>query len=54
VHAGYFFKLADPSFSMDLLERAASLAPNDKETSARLGDQYALVVLGVTMINLNE
>lgn len=53
VHAGYFFKLADPGFSMDLLERAASLALSDKETSARLGDQYALVVLGVTMINLN-
>ncbi len=53
VHAAYFFKLSDKALSIGLLERAAALEPNNKEIGARLGDAYALAIMGVTMINKN-
>ena len=53
VNAAYFFKLSDKAFTISLLERALTLEPDDKETGARLGDEYALAIMGVTMVNKN-
>ena len=50
-NAAYFFKLADRPFALDLLKRALKLDTQNKELAARLGDQYALLILGITMIN---
>jgi hypothetical protein len=50
-HAAYFFKTADREYSLSLLKRAVSLDPGNKEISARLGDQYALIILGITAVN---
>jgi hypothetical protein len=52
-NAARFFKLSDPGFTISLLDRAHTLAPDNKEISARLGDQYALAIMGVTMVNKN-
>jgi hypothetical protein len=52
-NAAYFFKLSDMALTLQLLERAVSLRPDDKETASRLGDQYAAAILGVTMVNGN-
>jgi hypothetical protein len=52
-NAAYFFKLSDKSLTMSLLERALTLEPGNKETGARLGDEYALAIMGVTMVNKN-
>jgi tetratricopeptide (TPR) repeat protein len=53
VHAAYFFKLSDKAFTIGLLERALALEPDSKEIAARLGDEYALAIMGVTMMNKN-
>ena len=53
VNAAYFFKLADKEASIELLEKAIALEPSSKETAERLGDGYALAILGITMINKN-
>jgi hypothetical protein len=53
VNAAYFFKLFDKDLTMKLLERAVEMEPSNKEFGARLGDQYALAIMGVTMINKN-
>jgi hypothetical protein len=53
VNAAYFFKLSDKEFTVRLLERALALDPGNIETAARLGDEYALAILGVTMVNKN-
>lgn len=50
-NAAYFFKLADRPYAIGLLKQALSLDPRNKEIAARLGDEYALLILGVTMIN---
>jgi hypothetical protein len=52
-NAAYFFKLSDMPLTLQLLERAVALRPNDKEIGARLGDQYAAAILGITMVNGN-
>lgn len=52
-NAAYFFKLSDRALTLQLLERAVALRPEDKETGARLGDQYAAILLGITMVNGN-
>jgi len=48
VNAAYFFKTDDKAFTISLLKRALALDPNSKEISARLGDEYALVIMGIT------
>lgn len=53
VNAAYFYKLADKEAGIELLEKALALEPSSKETAARLGDAYALAILGITMINKN-
>lgn len=53
VNASYFFKTDDKAFTISLLERALALESASKETAARLGDEYALAIMGVTMINKN-
>jgi hypothetical protein len=53
VNAAYFFKTEDKAFTISLLERALTLEPASKETGARLGDEYALAIVGVTMLNKN-
>lgn len=53
LHAAYFLKTDDKASSIDLLQRAVQMEPSNKEFGARLGDEYALVILGVTMINKN-
>ncbi|HWB86995.1 MAG TPA: hypothetical protein VG675_22825 [Bryobacteraceae bacterium] len=53
VNAAYFFKLSDKPFTISLLERALALEPSSKEIGARLGDEYALAIMGVTMVNKN-
>jgi hypothetical protein len=53
VNAAHFFKLSDKDFTISLLERAVSMEPSNKEFGARLGDEYALAIMGVTMINKN-
>lgn len=50
-NAAYFFKTSDMRFTINLLQRAVSLDPASKEIGSRLGDEYALVILGVTMVN---
>lgn len=52
-NAARFFKLSDKDFTMSLLDRAHALDPASKEISARLGDEYALAIMGVTMVNGN-
>ncbi len=52
-NAARFFKLSDQEFTISLLDRAHTLEPANKEISARLGDEYALAILGVTMVNGN-
>jgi hypothetical protein len=53
VNAAYFFRLSDKAFTINFLERAATLEPTNKEIAARLGDAYALAIMGVTMVNKN-
>jgi hypothetical protein len=53
LNAAYFFKTDDKAFTISLLERALALEPASKEIAARLGDEYALVIMGVTMVNKN-
>ena len=53
VNAAYFFRLSDKAFTINLLERAITLEPTNKEIAARLGDAYALAIMGVTMVNKN-
>ena len=53
VNAAYFFKLSDKGFTISLLERALTQEPANKEIGARLGDEYALAIMGVTMLNQN-
>ena len=36
-----------------MLERALTQQPANKEISTRLGDEYALAIMGVTMVNKN-
>jgi hypothetical protein len=52
-NAAYFFKLSDKPLTISLLERAIALDSSSKETAARLGDEYALAIMGVTMVNKN-
>ena len=52
-NAAYFFKLYDKQFTIRLLKRALGLEPASKEIGARLGDEYALAIMGITMINQN-
>lgn len=52
-NAARFFKLSDKAFTMTLLERALAAEPSNKEIGARLGDVYALAIMGVTMVNAN-
>jgi hypothetical protein len=53
VNAAFFFKLADKGFTIRLLERALALEPGNKQTGGRLGDEYALAIMGITMVNKN-
>lgn len=52
-NAAYFFKLSDKAFTISLLERALILEPTNREFGARVGDEYALAIMGVTMVNKN-
>ena len=52
-NAARFFKLSDKEFTISLFERALALEPSNKEIGARLGDEYALAIMGVTMVNKN-
>ncbi|MSV35830.1 MAG: hypothetical protein EXQ47_09565 [Bryobacterales bacterium] len=52
-NAARFFKLSDKEFTMSLLDRAHTLELDNKEISARLGDEYALAIMGATMVNQN-
>jgi hypothetical protein len=52
-NAARFFKLSDMGLTITLLERALTLEPANKEIGARLGDEYALAIMGVTMVNQN-
>lgn len=52
-NAARFFKLSDKEFALRLLDRAVALEPANEEISARLGDAYALAIMGVTMMNGN-
>lgn len=52
-NAAYFFKLSDKALTLSLLERAVALEPTNKEFAARLGDAYALTIMGITMVNKN-
>jgi hypothetical protein len=52
-NAARFFKLSDKEFTISLLDRAHMLDPANKEISARLGDEYALAIMGATMVNKN-
>lgn len=52
-NAAYFFKLSDKAFTIRLLERALILEPTNKEFGARVGDEYALAIMGITMVNKN-
>jgi hypothetical protein len=51
VNAANFYKLADKESSIELLEKALLLEPKSKDIALRLGDAYALAILGITMIN---
>src|SRR6266567_2823901 len=53
VNAAYFFKLSNKELTIRLLEHALTLEPAGKEIGARLGDEYALAIMGVTMVNKN-
>lgn len=53
VNAAYFFKLSDKPLTIRLLERAIVMEPGNKEYAARLGDEYALTIMGITMVNKN-
>jgi hypothetical protein len=53
VNAAYFFKLSDKAFTIHLLERALTLEPTSKDIAAGLGSEYALAIMGVTMVNKN-
>ena len=53
MNAAFFFKTLDKQYTVSLLERAVSLDPTNKEIGARLGDEYALIILGVTLLNRN-
>ncbi|MEO5925466.1 MAG: hypothetical protein ABIR70_16720 [Bryobacteraceae bacterium] len=52
-NAAYFFKLSDKGITFNTLERAVALEPANKEICGRLGDAYALAIMGITMINKN-
>jgi hypothetical protein len=52
-NAAFFFKTKDKEYTVKLLQRAVGRDPNNKETGARLGDEYALIILGVTLVNRN-
>jgi hypothetical protein len=52
-NAAYFFRLSDKAFTIGLLERAITLEPANKNISAGLGEEYALAIMGVTMVNKN-
>lgn len=53
LNAAYFFKTEDKAYTIELLQRAVKIEPTNKEFGARLGDEYALVILGVTTVNKN-
>ncbi|HTS51461.1 MAG TPA: hypothetical protein VMH05_26115 [Bryobacteraceae bacterium] len=53
MNAAFFFKTLEQQYTVSLLERALSLDPKNKEIGARLGDEYALIILGVTLLNRN-
>jgi len=48
-HAAYFFRLHDKALALECLKRAPASPP----AIADLGAQYAITVLGITMINSN-
>ena len=48
-HAAYFFRLHDKALALDCLKRAQTSLP----ATAELGAQYAITILGITMINSN-
>lgn len=50
-NAAYFFKTSDMAYTISLLQHALRLDAANKEIAARLGDEYALAILGVTMVN---
>lgn len=52
-NAARFFKLSDKELTINLLNRAHALEPANKEISARLGDEYALAIMGAAMVNQN-
>jgi hypothetical protein len=54
VNAAYFFKTDDREYTVSLLRRALTLNPQSKEIGARLGDEYALIILGITLENRNH
>ena len=53
IHAAYFLKLSDKEAAIELLEKAVALEPSSKQTAAKLGDEYALAILAITMVNKN-
>jgi hypothetical protein len=52
-HAAKFFQLSDKERAISLLKQAQHAAPANRELSSRIGYVYALVILGVDMINSN-
>ncbi len=51
VNAANFYRLADKESSIELLEKALALERKSKEIASRLGDAYALAILGVTKLD---
>ena len=54
VNGAFFFKTEDRDYCVHLLQRALTLDPKNKEIGARLGDEYALIILGLTLENRNH
>jgi hypothetical protein len=52
-NAAYFFKLTDTAFTVELLERALKLEPANEQVAGFLGVEYAIAILGVTIVNKN-
>jgi tetratricopeptide (TPR) repeat protein len=52
-NAAFFFRLADKALAIDLFERSLTIDPSNRESAGLLGAQYALAILGVTMMDRN-
>jgi hypothetical protein len=52
-NAAFFFRLANKALAIDLFERALTTEPASQMSAGLLGGQYALAILGVTMMDQN-